>query len=253
MKRIYISVLTLSILVAMTTVSCKKFLEVTPKHAIPDETAVVDKKTAEQALRGLYRSVGSYAQSYANLSILAGGDATYNNVGDPHLIISHDFRADNSNIGSAWASIYKAINQANLIIHKVPSLSDPLLTEPVKNQLLGEALFFRALAYFDLVRIWGGVPLKLTPTENLNEPIGLQRSTAQQTYAQITSDLNQANSLLNATGINRIRASKNAVLALRSRIYLYEKNWEQAELSASALINNVDYQLIRPFTAWFKG
>lgn len=253
MKRIYISVLTLSILASMTTVSCKKFLEVTPKHAIPDETAIVDKKTAEQALRGLYRSVGNYGQTYTTLSILAGGDATYNNVGDPHLIISHDFRADNSNIGSAWASIYKAINQANLIIHKVPSLSDPLLTDPIRNQLLGEALFFRALAYFDLVRIWGGVPLKLTPTENLNEPIGLQRSTAQQTYAQITNDLNQANNLINATGVNRIRASKNAVLALRSRIYLYQKNWEQAEQAATALINNTDYQLIRPFTAWFKG
>lgn len=235
------------------TASCKKFLEVTPRHAIPDETAVVDKKSAEQALRGVYRAIGSYAQSYITLNILAGGDATYNNVGDPHLIIAHDYRADNSNFASAWGGIYKAINQINLVVHKVPVLNDPLLTEANKNQLLGEALFFRALAYFDLVRIWGGVPLKLTPTENLNQPLGIPRSSVAETYAQIEADLTRAGTLLNTTGTNRIRASKTSVQALLSRLYLYQKKWTEAEQSAGLLIGNTNYELLRPFTAWFKG
>lgn len=243
----------LALAMGMMNTSCEKFLEVTPKHAIEDELAIIDKKSAEQALRGVYRAVGNYQQSYITVNVLAGGDITFNNVGDPHLIISHDFRADNSNIGAAWAGIYKMINQANLLIDKVPTLTDPQFTEATKNQLLGEAIFFRALGYFDLVRLWGGVPLKLTPTVNLNQPVGLQRSTVEQTYAQVEADLTKASTLLNATGVNRIRASKSSVQALWSRLYLYQKKWDLAEQSATLLIGNTNYELIKPFTAWFKG
>ncbi|MEJ0103410.1 MAG: RagB/SusD family nutrient uptake outer membrane protein [Bacteroidota bacterium] len=233
--------------------SCKKFLDVEPKHAIPDETAIVDKNSAEQALRGVYREAGTYIQSYVQLNIFAGGDVTFNNVGDPHLVIAHDYRADNATIAGAWDGIYQAINQANVIIQKVPLLTDPLLTDESKNKLLGEALFFRALAYSDLVRVWGGVPLKLTPTDNLNKPLGISRSTVEQTYAQIDADLTQAGNLLPVNDNNKIRASKAAVQALWSRLYLYEKKWQQAEQSATSLIDNSDFELLQPFSAWFKG
>ncbi len=79
--------------------------------------------------------------------------------------ISHNVRADNANIASAWNAIYATINRANHIIAKVPNVTDPLLTDALKNQLTGEAYFVRALAYFDLARTWGGVQLALTPTD----------------------------------------------------------------------------------------
>jgi hypothetical protein len=251
MKKIHIFLCLIISGIALT--SCENFLEVSPKNAVPNETAISDKKSAEQALRGVYRAIGSYKQSYITLNILAGGDATFNNVGDPHLIISHDYRADNSNINSPWSGAYKAINQANFVIQKVPALNDPLLTQANKNQILGEALFLRALAYFDLVRLWGGVPLKLIPTENLNQPLGIARSSAEETYGQILKDLTAADDLLNTVAVNRIKVSKNAVQALKSRLYLYQKKWPEAEESANLLINNINYKLLFPFTAWFKG
>ncbi len=245
-------VIAILFIVVMSLSACEKFLELTPKHAIPDDESIVDGNSAEQAVRGLYRAVGSYTQSYVQVNILAGGDATYNNVGDPHLIIAHDYRADNANFESPWAGIYRAINLANLVIQKLPTISDPGFSDAQKNQLIGEALFFRALAYFDLVRVWGGVPLKLTYTENLNEPLNLPRSSIAETYAQIEADLNQASSLLSSNGTNRIRVSQPALQALRSRVYLYQERWTDAEQSASALIGNANYKLVYPFSAWFK-
>src|SRR5690606_1895002 len=154
-------IISIGLVIAAFFSSCEKFLQLEPKDAIPDEAAIVDENSAEQAVRGLYRAVGDYTRSYVQLNLLAGGDVTYNNVGDPHLIIEHDYRADNSNFESPWAGAFRAINQANLIIQKLPTLADPLFSETRKNQLIGEASFLRALAYFDLVRVWGGVPLKL--------------------------------------------------------------------------------------------
>jgi SusD family. len=253
MKKQHILIIIIAGITIVLMASCKKFLEVTPKHAIPDETAIIDKKSAEQALRGVYRAAGQYKQSYTILNVLAGGDATWNNVGDPHLIIAHDYRADNANLESVWNNVYRAINQANLVIEKVPTLEDQQLTQEDRNRLLGEALFFRAMGYFDLVRIWGGVPLKLTPTDNLNKPLDLPRSSREQTYARVSEDLEQARTLLPEThAVNRIRVSREAVQALLSRVYLYEKNWQQAEQSATFLITHPNYALTAPFSSWFK-
>lgn len=253
MKKQHVLIIVLASISILFITSCKKFLEVTPKHAIPDETAITDKKSAEQALRGVYRAAGQYKQSYTILNVLAGGDATWNNVGDPHLIIAHDYRADNANLENVWNSIYRAINQANLVIEKVPAIEDQQLTPQERDRLLGEALFFRAMGYFDLVRVWGGVPLKLTPTDNLNKPLDLARSSREQTYARVKDDLAQARELLPETNAaNRIRVSREAVQALLSRVYLYENNWQQAEQSANALISNPQFALAAPFSSWFK-
>ncbi len=233
--------------------ACEGFLEVSPKHAIPDDVAIVDANSAEQAVRGLYRAAGSYIQSYTLLNLLSGGDVTFNNVGDPHLIIAYNFRADNAYFDGTWGSAYRAINQANLVIQKLPLVSDPTLSDTRKNQLIGEAYFFRALAFFDLVRVWGGVPLKLNYTENLNQPLDLPRSSTQETYAQVEADLTQASGLLATGAINRIRVGQDAVQALRSRLYLYQARWADAEQAASALIGDSDYELVFPFSAWFKA
>src|SRR5215217_7627954 len=255
MKSIYKNTKLIALLLLSSVVvsSCKKFLEVAPKHAVPDESAIVDKRSAEQALRGVYRAFGSASQSYITLMLLAGGDATFNNVGDPHLVISHEYRSDNSSISAPWAAFFKAINQANLVIEKVPGLTDVTLTDADRKQLLGEALFLRAFAYFNLVRVWGGVPLKLKPTTDLSEPLGIQRSSLADSYAQIEADLTAAAGLVSTTGANRIRVSKPAIQALLTRLYLYQQKWAQAEQSANLLISNSNYTLLKPFTAWAKG
>lgn len=239
----------------LTASSCKKFLDVEPRSAISDAAVITDKISAETAVRGAYRQLGAggyYGEGYVTLGYFPGGDVVNNTVAASQDIVDINFRADDGNFASAWAAIYSTINRVNHVIDKVPGVTDPLLTEALKNQLLGEAHFIRGLAYFDLARAWGGVPLKLTPTENLSESTGIPRSTLEQTYDQVLADLQRAEALLPA-GINRIRATKNTVYALLARLHLYMEQWEAAETEATKLINNTGYKLVTPFSAWFKN
>src|SRR5690606_5746766 len=161
-------------------------------------------------------------------------------------------RSDNEEVESVWVAIYNTINQVNHIIAKVPALSDQLIDGASRNRILGEAYFIRALAYFDLARTWGGVQLVLTPTESVDDTKGISRSSLAETYAQVLRDLDEAESRL-PTGVNRVRATKNTVWALKARFYLYQQDWEQAEFYASAVIEDPNYTLMKPYSSWFAN
>jgi hypothetical protein len=241
----------------LVLVSCKKFLDVQPVDSVSDGQTIVDKTSAETATRGLYRALsadGYYGVTFQAIGYLSGDNVQW--TGSQSIVqqfISHNVRADNANIASAWSAIYATINRANHIIAKVPNVTDPLLTESLRNQLTGEAYFVRALAYFDLVRTWGGVQLVLTPTSSATDKNGIKRSSAAETYAQVLSDLNAAEPLLPET-TNRYRATKKTVWALRARYHLYQSEWALAESYAAKLIGDAtNYNLVIPYSAFFAN
>jgi hypothetical protein len=238
-------------------VSCKKFLEVEPVDSVSDGQTIVDKASAETATRGLYRALsadGYYGLTFQSIGYLSGDNVQW--TGSQSIVqqfISHNVRADNANIASAWSAIYSTINRANHVISKVPAVTDPLLTQTLRNQLLGEAYFVRALAYFDLARTWGGVQLVLEPTSSATDKKGITRSSLSETYAQVLSDLTAAEPLLAET-TNRVRATKKTVWALRARYHLYQKEWALAETYATRLLNDAaGYQLVKPYSAFFAN
>ena len=238
-------------------VSCKKFLEVQPVDSVSDGQTIVDKTSAETATRGLYRALsadGYYGVTFQSIGYLSGDNVQW--TGSQSIVqqfISHNVRADNANIASAWSAIYATINRANHIIAKVPNVTDPLLSESLKDQLTGEAYFVRALAYFDLVRTWGGVQLALTPTSSATDKKGIERSSVADTYAQVLSDLTAAEPLLPET-TNRYRATKKTVWALRARYHLYQSEWALAESYATKLIGDAtNYNLVKPYSAFFAN
>ncbi len=235
--------------------SCKNFLDVQPKNAISDESTIVDKTSAETAVRGIYRSLGNaayYGETYVTLGFYPGGDVISNTTGGGQNLININFRSDEPLLAGAWAAIYATINRANQVIAKLPGVQDATLTAAYKKQLLGEAYFVRALAYFDLARAWGGVQLKLQPTTSVNSE-AVPRSTQAETYAQVLKDLQAAESLL-PDGVNRVRATKKTVWALKARLYLYQQDWANAETYATQIINDAaDYQLSSPFSSWFAN
>jgi hypothetical protein len=144
---------------------------------------------------------------------------------------------------STWANIYKMIFLANSAIEQLPK--GPLLTPLVKNQMLGEAKFIRALCFFYLVNLYGDVPLPLTPDYKVNDL--LPRTPTNTVYQQINADLMDAQTLLSANyvgkdGISqtseRVRPNKWVATALLARVYLYQKKYVEAEAQATAVINN---------------
>lgn len=232
--------------------ACDDYLTVEPKESISDELAISDGLSLQTALRGAYRSLGSggyYGGTYVQLGFVPSGDVVYQVFNNLHEL---NFLPEDGAFQGAWSAIYRTINIANHIIEKAPGIADVNLTDAEKDQILGEAYFIRALAYFDLGRAFGGVPIKLKPTTDLGADAGIARSSLAETYQQVLTDLNLAESLL-PDRVNRIRATQTAARALKARLYLYNKQWEDAIDAATSVIDqSADYHLATPFTSWFK-
>lgn len=255
MKRLnYLFVLFLTF---ASLVSCQSFLNVEPKASISDQQTIFDKASAETALRGVYNALAAssyYGTSFQSIGYLSGDNIQWTgSQSQVQEFINHKVNAENATISSAWIAIYATINRANQVIAKVPVVQDPALTDALKNAIVGEAYFIRALAYFDLARTWGGVPLITQPTASPSENAGIARSTQAETYALVLKDLDIAASLLGES-VNRFRATRKTVWALKSRYYLYQKNWAKAEEYATKVILDVaNYKLVTPYSAFFAN
>lgn len=238
----------------LTISSCKKYLEVEPKASISDDQPIFDKTSAETALRGVYGALadgGYYGTSFQSIGYLSGDNIQWTgSQSQVQEFINHKVNADNSTISAAWNAIYRTINRANNVIRKVGEVEDGSLTSTLQKQIIGEAYFIRALAYFDLARTWGGVPLITEPTQSQKDNVGVKRATLADTYAQVLKDLDAAEPLLPTT-IDRYRVTQKTVWALKSRFYLYQKNWSKAEEYADKLIADASYRLVKPYSAFF--
>lgn len=243
---------------AATLTSCKKFLDVDPKQYTSDAVTIVDENSAKTAVRGIYNQLASngyYGYTFQTLGFFSGdniqytGSQTVNNQ-----LTNHDVKADLAALSTAWSAIYNTINRANNVLEKVPAL--PLtatFTQTVKDQLLGEAYFLRALSYFDLARTWGGVQIITKSTSSSTDKPNVPRSSLDATYTQVLNDLNEAESLLPNT-VNRIRATKKTVWALKARLYLYRQQWSLAEEFATKLIKETgNYELLFPYNSFFAN
>lgn len=255
MKRINY-LLALSMTLSSLT-SCDSFLDVEPKASISDEQTIYDKASAETALRGVYNAVANanyYGTSFQSIGYLSGDNIQWTgSQSQVQEFINHKVNAENATVSNAWIAIYATINRANQVISKVPAVTDPTLTDALKNPIVGEAYFIRALAYFDLARTWGGVPLITQPTSTPSENSGIKRSTQAETYAQVLKDLDAAEPLLAET-VNRYHATRKTVWALKSRYYLYQKDWAKAEEYATKVIADAaNYKVLTPYNAFFAS
>jgi hypothetical protein len=222
-------------LLISTALACDSALTVEPVNEVEEDAAIIDAGSARAALAGLYDALQSgsyYGGDYNFLGELASDNAdhvgTFTTYAD---IDQHVTAADNSDIESMWDAIYDGIGRANTLIAKVGAVSE--LSEEERDDMIGQAHFIRALHYHNLVRFWGGVPVRTQPPENLGELSATARATVAEVYTQILSDLNQAASLMSDEERTR-KASLGAVEALRSRVELYRGNWAGAETAANA-------------------
>ncbi|SHN33252.1 Starch-binding associating with outer membrane [Cyclobacterium lianum] len=141
--------------------------------------------------------------------------------------------------GSRWNSFYQAIRNANLVIANAPDGTD--ISEEDLNYYLAEAKFLRALAYFDLVRNWGGVPLR---TEENMQQIDLPRSTVQEVYDLILEDLGFAESHLLPTAKHIGRPTVYAAKTLMADVHLFLENYQLAMEKSSEVIASDEFALV---------
>ncbi|MEI6949968.1 RagB/SusD family nutrient uptake outer membrane protein [Paraflavisolibacter sp. H34] len=243
-------------LIVLAFSSCGKYLEVEPRASLSDDQTIVDKASAETALRGVYSALadgGYYGTSFQSIGYLSGDNVQWTgSQSQVQEFINHKVNAENATINTVWIAIYRTINRANNVIKKVSEVSDASFTAAQRAPITGEAYFIRALAYFDLARVWGGVPLITQPTRDQSDNVGVKRATVEETFSQVLKDLDAAEPLLPNT-VDRYRATQRTVWALKARFYLYQKNWQKAEEYASKLIGDASYKLLKPYSAFFAG
>jgi starch-binding outer membrane protein, SusD/RagB family len=153
---------------------------------------------------------------------------------------NHD--PSNSLLTSVWKGWYRLIHQANQVIEKVPGAEFPT-TDAMKTRVLGEAKFLRAMAYFDLAVLFGGVPLMQTYATDIGQDKG--RASVDDVYALIISDLETAiASLPSKSGYDAAnvgRANKQAAQALLARAHMQRGDYDLAKPLLQDIIDSGEF------------
>ncbi|MFZ4056616.1 MAG: RagB/SusD family nutrient uptake outer membrane protein [Ferruginibacter sp.] len=264
MKNVFWGLLLAAPLIMLSS-GCKKFLDRKPLTATLDD---LNQGGVEGQIYGLYGAIRN-------------GDVAGQGFGGIPWQGMQNFRSDDSEKGSDpgdgadwgviydqfqyvkdhwstntyWDQHYVLIGQANTAIQTADSLG--LNDVPASKINIAEAKFFRAFAYFDLVRAYGEVPLinfRVYNPADSRKP----KATVAQIYAQIDADLQYAITNLpvnwnNASGISKFpgRLTLNAAKALQAKAMLYRQNWSGALGLCQQIISSGQYSLLSDFNKVF--
>lgn len=208
------------VLLAIFAGSCE-LLDVKPQQSIDADMAINSKADLERAINGCYdafQAVGYYGRNFIIVNDLAADNLNWTGTTvDYRQFEENNLTANNTIIDGIWTAIYSAVNRTNIVYGKVDGVEG--LTEDEQNKYKGELLFMRGLAYFDLIRLFGGVPLRTQAVAGPGD-VHLARSSASEVYAQIISDLRLAEQWLSSSVRTPARAHKNAATALLAKVYL---------------------------------
>lgn len=192
----------LALLMGLTSVSCNDFLDEKYYGKVFPETYPASVDNMEALVTGLYAKANEMYFSTKMYTVCFGGDdVTTLAGGNKASFLEFDIftgQDNNSNIKDIWKYNYDVVKQSNNIILTIDNITSTTLTDKLlqafKNRSLGQAYFLRALAYFNLVRTFGQIPLITT----LDADYNAQKASFEDLYGLMLSDLKQAEALLSA-------------------------------------------------------
>lgn len=246
------------VLFASVFASCN-ILDVKPYQSIDYNYAITSKKDLTIAINGLYsafQSSGYYGREFILACDLYADNLRWTGTTvDYNQFFTNNLSANNSIIESIWASIFDAINRANIVLKKTDDIKD--LSADESKQYKAEVLFLRSLAYFDLLRMFGGIPLRLEPTTDYTN-VAKEKSTVEAVYKQIITDLRYSSQYAKDFS-SSVYASKLSSQALLSKVYLYRyyisnntSDLDSAVYFASGVISTMNIAL-PPYSSVFTA
>lgn len=246
--------------IAFMGTSCKKALDLAPISSISSANFWKTESDATGALYGMYVDFRGVTATNLFLWGEARSQDIKQSIGNDYTnlpIFTNILTPVTA--GPDWTSLYKVINDANLILKNVPTIN--FTTEANKNTILGQAYAMRAYCYFVAVRTWGGVPIVTDPTEGYNpSTMYKERSTPEEVFTQIKSDIQMALSLFadNSYPKGRNLWSKPAVYALKGDVFLWTAKMLnggvsdfKASLDALNAVDSSDVTLLADFASIF--
>lgn len=234
MKNIkYISAL---ILVISITTSCEKFVDYSPKedYQITADDYLKTPDDYKKMVIGCYSPMqwlwaNTVIGDVASDNSVSGGENATDQIGFQQ-IDDYQIVPNNSYLTEAWKSCYEGINRVNYLVENKAKLDFT-----GKEALYGQIYFLRAYYYFQLVRMFGGVPIFTEKRLSVSDSKTLTRATKAEVYTQIEKDLNAAIAVLNPTDAEKGRVTKYAAQALLGKALLYEGKFD----AAAAMLENV--------------
>jgi len=219
------------IALAILITSCDAFLEEKPKTFLTPDSYFQKEGQVVAAVNGIYTylddifdgDVEPGSQTFIFMEYLHGYGERLRGSGTQDLAQANSLNIAENNgyVQKFWETAYKAIENCNSTIEGIESMADGIITEDKKNQLLGETYFLRGYFYFNLVRLYGPVPLKLTSTKDLSN-VAIELSSIGDVYTQIDADMTKADELMDKADWTSTegRVSKGAVKSMHAKVYL---------------------------------
>lgn len=247
----------IGILLLLLSTSCSDFLKEDPENLVATSNYYTTEQDAIAAVNSIYAYLGSYDASRGNtagiyhstfwLTLgLASDEIINNQLGTPQYdqLATFSYNADNAALLEIWRIHYKTIYLANIAIDRIPLIDmDPAL----QDRLLNEAKFLRGLLYFNMVRMFGEIPLVISE----DAPLNPEAAAVSDIYDQIITDLTDAASLPVDGDIEQGRASSGAAKGILAKVYLRLGEFQLAANTAKEVIDSGQYDLWDDFTEAF--
>ncbi len=245
----------LVVITVITFTACDSdFLDIEPKGKLASENYPSTNAEAEMAIVGVYDlmqwNYGRPWHSAFFIKVLSGDGSNAggsNSSDQAQLQQIDDFThvSDNVSIDGIWEGFYKTISLANTIIEVLPEKDFSS-----KEQIIAEAKFLRAYNYFELITLFGDVPLILVSAKNESE-YNNPRIPKEEVYAQIEGDLTDAIEILPLKSAlssgDKYRASKGTAQALLGKVHLFQEEWTEAASMFDVVISSGEYDLEENF------
>lgn len=230
--------------------ACKKYLSVDPPYAQDAENYFKTPDDFERALTGAYDLLqGSFVSLWigeiASDNSIAGGESVNDSQG-LHQIDNMTHGGVNNELRNLMRWNYTGITRVNYIMENKENIDFS-----GKEHIIAEAKFLRAFYYFELVKIFGDVPLIIDKRIGIEEARQLPRSPKNEVYAQIEADLIAAASVLTPIASQKGRATKGAAQSLLGKVYLYQNKFSEAAIILDEVRSSGLYSLISDYGQLF--
>jgi len=267
------SIIAISAALMIIVSACDSVLDKNPYQLVSstgDSSDSIKYKTAslvESAIAGCYSVLRN--NEYYNLDLWVNAEMQSDNAypGDNggteyQQIDKYSLTADNTQIARDWSDLYSFIGNANTVIANVPKTTDAALTEARRQQVIAEAKSLRGMFYFELVRLYGSVPLVTyeTPTieasklEEIYPLLYPARNTEAEIYNQVKKDLKDAIPYLTTSTTNKGIMSQTAAYSLLAKIYATVEpiKWDSVKYYCNLVTSNKSYGLLNNYNDLFK-
>jgi starch-binding outer membrane protein, SusD/RagB family len=254
------------LLITASLGSCSKFLDDKPVTSLTTGNSYNTASDMENVLAGCYNIFyGSdyYQWEYVMLSDVRSDNA-YPGGGNEETFFDYDrfiLPPSNNHNYVNWAALYRGIARCNILLNKIGDVSDAALTDSRRQEIIGEASFLRAFHYYQLVKMYGGVPIELE--SNTTDPgvTRKARATEAEVYAQIVKDLETAlTSLPDSYGgdasINKVRATKGAANAMLAKVWAQRSDRDYSKVISycdEVISSPANYSLMASYADLFDG